>query len=161
LGRDAVEITLSELVRRVRRRLSEEEAASSGYFKRKWTQTTEHTGELELRLTSATAKDVPSTLSDEGDNRLETRMVEFLAAILAAAAYVRARREEYEAEQRRRREQEEEERRREAEWRAERTRAGPAPARRGLAHGHSRARLCRRGADSGRERWHRSCAGCA
>jgi hypothetical protein len=120
--RDAVEIMLFEQVRRVRRRLSEEEMASSGYFMRKSTQTTKHTGELELRVTSATAKDVPSTLSDEDDNRLETRMVEFLAAILAAAAYVRARREEYETEQRRRREQEEEERRREAERRAERAR---------------------------------------
>lgn len=122
LGRDAVEIMLLEQVRRVSRRLSEEEAASSGYFKRKWTQTTEHTGELELRVTSVTAKDVPSTLSDAGDDRLESRIAQFLAAVLAAAAYARARREEYEAGQRRCREREEEERRREAERRAERAR---------------------------------------
>ena len=49
-------------------------------------------------------------------------MAEFLAAILAAAAYARARREEYEAEQRRCREREEDERRREAERRAARAR---------------------------------------
>ena len=122
LGHDAVEIMLLEQVRRVRRRLSEEEMETSHFSSRRRTQTTEHTGELELRVTSSTAKDVPSTLADEGDDHLEGRMAEFLAAILAAAAYARARREEYEAEQLRCREREEEERRREAERRAERAR---------------------------------------
>lgn len=117
--RDSVDFTLSERIRQIRRRLTDEEKAKSYSSRQDWMQVREPTGELILKLSKHMPQGVPPSWKDEQKQPLETKLSEILAGFLTALAIIRGERESREAEERLRRAREEEERRLEAERQAE------------------------------------------
>lgn len=86
IGRDKVPLSVEEHIRQRRYRLSEEERAER-QTRQVWKQTREATGELILKIKSATPAGVPGEWQDEDDAKLETKLREIVAAFIATVAY--------------------------------------------------------------------------
>lgn len=119
LGRDSVEFTLSERVRQVRRRLTDEERAKRHNSDQEWTQTREPTNELVVKISTFAPKSLPQSWQDKEELPLEIQLHEITAGILAAIGHARSRREEQEEIRRQQITDAEEKQRQEAEIQAE------------------------------------------
>ena len=118
LGHDRVEFTVSERIRQIRRRLTDEEKAERSYSSQEWTQTREPSGNLILKMSTYGPDGIPKSWEDETDRPLEAQISQMLAGLLTTLAYVRAKREAQEEVDRKRRAREDEARKLEAERQA-------------------------------------------
>jgi hypothetical protein len=116
---DAVEFTIAEHIRQIRRRLTPEEKADRWRANQTWTVEREPTGKFVLKILGGWAlRSVPSSFQ-EGDDQLEHSLHKFVAALIAFLARARESRENRAAEERRYREAQERARRLEEERQAE------------------------------------------
>lgn len=115
IGQDKVLLSVEERIRQRRYKLSDKEKAERR-TSQVWTQTREPTGELVLKIKSATPDGVPGEWHDEDDAKLETKLHVAVAAFIATVAYAGACRER-EAERAHQRYLDEMERRKQEELR--------------------------------------------
>jgi hypothetical protein len=105
-GRDHIEFDLSERIRQVRRRVTEEEKRGPFHQHQEWRQERVPTATLVFKIKTYLDRGIPKEWSDEEGRPLEERVGEIVAVLVAVAPLLKVKRAAAEAAERKRLEEE-------------------------------------------------------